>query len=451
MKWWLVLGIGAVVMLSAAYGLWNSGAPVQAAAARRGAIREFVDESGKTRLPKTHLLTMPFPGRLEEIELHEGQPVSQGQVVAKLVSSDLENEVAEAVASVERLEASIAENEDSLIEQTSKQQALAFVESMRHTVAAAEERKTSGKARLDYAEKFLADVVRLAKSGARTRDEVDQAEVSYTERRVDYRQDVLVAEAIKAIQAATILLPTLIDNYIQHKSFSRAVLVKQQAESDARLKQARVRQERGAMRSPVDGIVLERRVHNEQFVGGGEVLVRIGRLEELEVECDVLSQDVVRVQVGQPAEIYGPAVGADVGAGLPGRVARIYPAGFTKVSSLGVEQQRVKVIVEFADGLRPRLAQLRTGVDYRVRVRIFTAHRDDALIVPRTALFRGADGGWQTFAVRRGRARLQPVTLGLLNDEQAEVTEGLNAEDLVVLAPENSLRHGDRVQAIAVR
>ena len=204
------------------------------------------------------------------------------------------------------------------------------------------------------------------------------------------------------------------------------------------------------MTSPVDGIVLERAVTVEQFISAGTLLLKIGRLADLEIETDILSQDVVHVRPGDRVEIYGPAVGRAVGHGVRGTVARVFPAGFTKVSSLGVEQQRVKVIVTFEpDELEKLLADRHLGVDYRVRTRIFAAHQSDALIVPRSALFRGPDNGWQVFVVRNGRAILQTIEVGLNNDEAAAITSGLSDGEPVILAPEHSLISGTRVQPIA--
>jgi multidrug efflux pump subunit AcrA (membrane-fusion protein) len=98
------------------------------------------------------------------------------------------------------------------------------------------------------------------------------------------------------------------------------------------------------------------------------------------------------------------------------------------------------------------LARLRKerdlGVDYRVRVRVITADKGDALTVPRSVLFRGGDGKWQLYVIRDSRARLQPVDTGLMNDETAEITSGLKADEQVVLAPETSLRDGVRVKPI---
>ena len=142
-------------------------------------------------------------------------------------------------------------------------------------------------------------------------------------------------------------------------------------------------------------------------------------------------------------------IGAEAGRGVVGEVERVYPAGFTKVSSLGVEQQRVKVIIRFADGvLAPLRAERDLGVDYRVRVRIFTDRRDKALTVPRSAIFRAADSGWQAFVIRNGRAKLQPIDVGLMNDERVEIVKGIEEDEPVILAPESSLEDGDKVTPI---
>jgi HlyD family secretion protein len=212
------------------------------------------------------------------------------------------------------------------------------------------------------------------------------------------------------------------------------------------LKETERDRNRGELRSPVDGVVLERAISDERQVSAGTVLLKIGRLEDLEVEADILSQDVVNVKEGDAVEITGPAIGLTPAHGT---VKRIYPAGFTKVSSLGVEQQRVKVIVAF----NPEdLAHLRKehdlGVDYRVRVRIITDQKNDVLSAPRAALFRGGDGKWQVFVIRDGRARLQSVETGLMNDETVEIISGLEPNELVILAPETSLRDGMRVRPI---
>lgn len=447
MNRWLFVGLFIVVVGTvAAYFSLSSGLPVQTAQVTRGPIREFVDERGKTRLPEDHLITMPFAGRVEAIQLIEGQKVVAGQVVARISAMDIDAEVAEAKAAVDRLEASLAENDDATIEESTREQAELFVESMVATVAAAEARKIAGKTRLDFSEISLGRTRKLAETGAETQQDLDDAELAYVEDQISYRTDVLTAEALKSMQAATKLLPRIVTEQIGKKSLSAAVIRYQTLEAEARLRQALTRKERSEMKSPVEGVVLERAITNEQYLAGGTTLLRIGQLNQLEIEADVLSEDVVQIRPGDAVEIYGPAVGATAGKGVAGVVDRIYPAGFMKVSSLGVEQQRVTIIVRFADGI---LGQLRSereiGVDYRVRVRVFTEEQADTLLVPRSAIFRSMENGWEVFVVRDDRAEKQKVEVGLLNDESVEIKSGLSEGDTVILAPESNLEAGTRV------
>ena len=451
-----ILMVAALVVV--AVGVWlavafmDGGVPVEVAAVAEGPISEFVDERGKTRLPRTYLVTMPYNGRIEAIETEVGAVVSRGQPLARVVPRDLQLEVAAAGAAVKRLDASIAENEDTSIENTALEQALSYVQSMDLTVAAAGKRVESGSARFNFAKsmydrkKKLYDNTQNREQPLITREELESAEVRLVESDVDYQQDKLVHSALEAMQAATALVPTLVRQYISRKTLQRAVLTEERAEAQAALQQVQQKQERGVMASPVDGVVLDRAVVNERFLSAGTTLLEVGRLEDLQVETDVLSQDVVRVEVGDRAEVYGPAVGAQPARGV---VRQVYPAGFTKVSSLGVEQQRVIVVVE----LEPQeLARLRSerkiGVGYRVRVKIFTDEESSAAQIPRSALFRSAAGGWQVFAVRDGRARLQDVEVGLMNDETVEVASGLRVGEQVILAPETTLTDGDRVSPI---
>jgi HlyD family secretion protein len=436
----------AALLIYAMLGGFSRGTPVAAAEAKVGSIREFVDEQGKTRLPETFLVTMPFDGRIKPIVLGEGARVKQGQEVAWVMPEDLKLAEAQATAAVERIDASLRENADVAMEETGYKQAMEFVKSTTAAVKAAVERIKAGEAQVNYAAHDLERIQKLAATGAQSQDDLERRVLAKIQSDVDYRQDELVHAAIVATAAATDLLPTMVRQYIQHKVLSGYVLQKEKAEAEAHLAQIQRDSRRGTMRSLVDGVVLERFVSNEGYLPAGTRLLEIGQMDALEVEADILTLDVVAVKAGDAVEIYGPAIGQP---SVRGKVARIYPAGFTKVSSLGVEQQRVKVIIHFdnQDDLKRLVRERGLGVGYRVRVRIFTADKSQALLVPRSALFRAPDGKWQLFAVRGGRAVLQSVEVGLLNDAQAEIKSGLTAGELVVLAPESSLGDGMRVDA----
>ena len=446
-KLWIFVTIVAlgILFLSSAFGWFDKGIPVETATVSQGAINEFIDEQAKTRLPETYLVTMPFDARIEAITLTEGATVKEGQPVAQIVSSDLDLSLEQSIAAVNTLQKNIIENADDKLELTAREQSVQFNKSTDATVKAASERVKSGFAKLDFALKNFDRIERLSKSDASSKEQLDTAELQKVQGEVDYRQDQLVYEAMNAIAAATNLMPIMVDQYIARKKLKGDVLEMQKVEAEIRQRQMERDKKRGTMRSPVDGVILTRFVSNERHLASGTPLLEIGKLENMEIEADVLTLDAVGAKVGDPVEIYGPAIGKP---SAKGKVSRIYPAGFTKVSSLGVEQQRVKLIVRIdPDDLKHLLAGRRLGIGYRVRVKIMTRQKDTANLVPRSSLFRAVNGDWQVFAVHDGTAKLQKVEVGLMNDEQVEIVNGLAQGEIIVLAPESKLVNGTRVWA----
>jgi HlyD family secretion protein len=193
-----------------------------------------------------------------------------------------------------------------------------------------------------------------------------------------------------------------------------------------------------AIRSPVDGVVLRRLRQSEAIVRAGEPLIEVADLDDLEIVADFLSTDAVKMRPGMPALIE--RWGGD--RPLAARVRRIEPAGFMKISALGVEEQRVWVVVDFDDDREERRA---LGDGYRVEVRVVIYERDDAIKVPVSTLFRHGDG-WAVFAVDRGRARLTEIEIGQRNGLEAEVVSGIDEGTRVVVHPPDAVNDGVQVK-----
>ncbi len=447
-KWLMLIAVLAAVLALAVLGYTlRGGVPVRVVEVGRATIRQYVDERAETRLPHTYLITMPFSGRLdaEPIDrLHEGARVAQGQLVARTVQDDVDIAVRQAQAAFEQMEAVVAENADVRVEQIAAEQALKMVEATAEAVRATAARIDASRANFEYAQAHLARTRELRRTNARTEDELEQAAAQHAEAASAYRQDQLVYAAMVALEGAAKLLPPMIAQYIDRKLDKTADVLKRQLhEAQAALDGALLERRRAVMTSPIDGVVLRRHANNERFLPAGQELLEVGRLDDLQVEADLLTLEAVEVKPGASVEIYGPAVGEPSARGT---VARLYPAGFTKLSSLGVEQQRVKVVVDIDPADLARVLQQRgLGVGYRVRIRITTASKEHALVVPRSALFRGADGQWRVFAVREGVAREQVVDLGLGNDQEAEIVAGLEEGEGVIDVPDSILTDGTRV------
>jgi HlyD family secretion protein len=189
--------------------------------------------------------------------------------------------------------------------------------------------------------------------------------------------------------------------------------------------------------SPVGGVVLARHRESQSVVPAGDPLLEIGDPSHLEIVSDMLSSDAVRIRVGSRVFIEdwgGPET-------LEGRVERIEPAGFTKVSALGVEEQRVNVIISFqatSDAARA------LGDNFRVEVRVVVWRADSVTQVPTAGLFRRGEG-WAVYVVQDGLAHIRDVTIGQRNARSAQVLSGLSVGDPIVLYPPDTLVDGARV------
>jgi HlyD family secretion protein len=288
----------------------------------------------------------------------------------------------------------------------------------------AEQTVLASQAKYDFAEREFSRSKSLRSQNTVSQSELEADELRMTESQLELRKDQL-NKSIYVIMRSIVEL-------------MRETDVAKSAKAQRDL-------ERTEIRSPVDGIVLSKEVSNEQVLSAGSLLLVIGDLGQLQVEAEILTQDVVRIQVGNAVDIEGPAVGPRP---VAGRVLQVYPRGFTKVSSLGVEQQRVLVIVGFEPDVLEQLQQAgwTLGLDYRVRVRVYTGQKEDAVTIPRAALFRNAEGNWQAFVVRDGKAKRVDVTIGLRNDFDVEILQGIDVGEAVIIAPDSALQDDTPVE-----
>lgn len=380
----VVLLVGGLLALA----LWPQSVPVDVEVVERGALTVTVDEEGQTRIRDRFVVSTPVSGRVLRIDLEPGDKVARGDVVARV-----------------RAETS------SLLDARTRAEAEAAVNAARAALGRARAEEQRAKATLAQAELELTRVRELAADELATRRELDARQSD-------------VAVAAEAVNAA-----------------SFAVRV---AQSDLQRAEARLKPSSSdapgdiTVRSPVDGVVLKRLRESESVVPAGEPLLEIGDPRDLEVVCDLLSTDAVRVRPGASARIeqWG---GDHV---LDAKVRRIEPSGFTKISALGVEEQRVNVLLDFVD---PIEAWAALGDAYRVEVRIIVWEASDVLKVPTGALFREGDQ-WAVYVVDTGVARATRVELGRQNGREAEVVSGISEGARVILHPGDTVVDGVRVE-----
>ncbi len=386
---YLIIGILLVVVALAIYVDISKPVPVRVTAITKGVIESYVEEKARTSLPHIYHVTMPLPGRILPVEVKEGDAVKKGQVVATLDD-------------VEWKEATISAAE--------------MLFAMKNAVDSSRAEVKASEARADYTEWILEAVKKALKTKAISERESREAEWQFLDSKVKKEESEANFHSTNALFSIAKLLPGMVERNMK----------------------------RTRILSPVGGVILKVHVSNEKTMMPGAAVLDIGHLEDLEVTADVLTEEAVRIQPGDPVQIFGEAIGDRP---VTGRVRRIKPKAFTQLSSLGVEQQRVAVEISFSSDALKVLddAGRSLGLNYRVRIKVITATKPEVLIIPRTALFRGGDGAWEAFKVTGGQVGRVALKIGLMNDYQAEVMEGLEVGDRVVIAPEAALSEGLKV------
>jgi HlyD family secretion protein len=382
----LLIGV-LVVAAFVAVALWPEAMTVDVATATTGPMQVSIDEDGETRVRQRFVISAPVAGRVERIELEPGDRVTRDKTV--LVR--------------------LAPVQSSLLDPRTRAELTAAVEAARAAVGQAQAERQRSLAALERARSSEVRQRALFEGGAIPRDTLEAAQTA-------------VQTAEEAARAAGFALQG----------------------AEYQLQQARARlQAPGSsnaaveVRAPVDGVVLKRFRESSTVVTPGEPLLEIGDPDQIEIVADLLSTDAVQVPAGAAVliEQWGG------GHALSGRVRRVEPSGFMKVSALGVEEQRVNVIIDFDD---PAAAGRALGDGYRVEVRIVIWQDANALMAPAGCLFRQGDA-WAVFVVEEGVARLQPVELGRRNQTAGQILGGLSAGQILVLHPPDTLTDGTRV------
>jgi HlyD family secretion protein len=390
MKKWLKRALIALVALAVAAAIASAYRPrpvaVDLEEVTRGPFEVTVTEPGKTRVKDRYTISAPVGGRLERLSLKAGDAVEEGQVIARLGSLD-----------------------PPLLDARSRAQADAQVRAAQAGREQAEAGVQRARTALEFARAEVARYEKLAASGSITPQSLETARFEERGRAQE------LASAQSAVRIAE-----------QQLELARA--------ARGRMEQRPTQHEGLDIHPPVRGWVLRVMQESEGAVAPGTPLMEIGDPDVLEVVVDVLSQDAVRIRPGARARIEN--WGGDYP--LEGRVRRVEPSAFTRVSALGVEEQRVNVLITLEEPVERRKA---LGDGYRVEARITLWADKDVVRVPESALFRQG-AGWAVFLAEDGRVRLRAVKPGQRNGLQAQVLEGLKPGDRVIVHPGDNVKDG---------
>ena len=384
------VGLGVVALI--VWALWPQPVPVDMAAITTGPLEVTVEDEGITRIREIYTVSAPFGGKLLRTLREVGDPVTADKTIV----------------------ATIEPTDPTFLDVRTQRVNAAAVQAAQAAVNLAEAQINQAKAQLEFTRNDLSRAEKLAASKTISDRALEKAKL-----------DVNSAESAVASAVATMEVRR------RELESARAHMIQPGSPS-----------ERSAsccieVRSPIDGRVLKIVAESEQVVQPGAPLLEIGDPHDLEIVVDFLSRDAVRIKPGQPARIE--SWGGD--KVLAARVKRIEPTGFTKVSALGIEEQRVKVILDFTG---PESEWQELGHGYRVIARVVVWH-GEGVLVPLGALFRQGES-WAVFVVENGRAQRRLVKIAERNLHNARVIDGLKVGEQVVLHPSDRVADGVRVE-----
>lgn len=385
-----VLGIAAALAL-AVWAAMPKPVPVETATLTKGKFVATVDEDGKTRVRERYVVAAPLPGRLTRVRLKAGDPVKAEDIVASIVPAPA-----------------------SFLDPRTRrewEERLGIAEAARERTKALVER---ARAQATQAQKDLDRVRALSESGTSTVQALERAETA-------------LRVANRELRAAEFQ-----DHATEHEIEQAKALLAQYGESGTTPPQ------RWNVTAPVSGLVLKVTQESETFVQPGTPILEIGDPLDIEIVVDVLSTDAVEIKPGATVTIEhwgGPGE-------LAGRVRRVEPAAFTKVSTLGVEEQRVNVLIDIVS---PQKDWAGLGDAYQLDTRITVFTSDDAIIIPSGALFRVGER-WYVYVVSEGRAQRRAVELLRRSGRFAAVTAGVQPGEHVVVYPSDRVAPGVRVE-----
>jgi HlyD family secretion protein len=377
-------GIGALI-----YALLPKPIPVELAEVVKGRFVQTVEDDGKTRVRERYTVSAPLAGTLLRVPLKAGDTVAAGSLLASIVP-----------------------NPSPLLEPRTRRE-------LEQRLGAAEARKlraTAGMARAQAAlDQTRADLQRtqvLAAKGFAPRSKLE-------------REEIAARIAMRELDAARFE-----DHAAEHEvELARAAL--------SMLEENRAAGRTWEIRSPVAGSMLRVLQESEAAVAIGTPLIEIGDVRDLEIVVDALSTEAVQIRPGAPVRIERWGGGRP----LAGRVRRVEPSAFTKISALGVEEQRTNVIIDITS---PQSEWAGLGDGYRVDARIAVYEADGVVKIPTGALFRVGDQ-WAVYIDSRGIARKRIVTLSGRTGLEAAVASGLRPGEKVILFPGDAVRDGARV------
>lgn len=402
-RWWLRALVLILLLAALIYAFVPRPVAVDMAPVKRGPMAVSVVDEGETRVRDIYVVSAPIAGRVMRFRGDVGDPVTGGETVL----------------------ACLLPSAPAILDMRTRAELESAVRAAKAAEALAQADLERLQAEVDFARSEYRRAEELADRGTISEAATDRA-----------------LKELRTAEAAVLTAQAALSQRRYELETARAALIEPETETAAAERLSPPRRCFDVL-APVSGRILQIYQESEAVVAAGAPLISLGDPADLEIVTDYLSTDAVRIDAGDPVRVEqwgGPVA-------LNGTVVRVEPTGFTKISSLGIEEQRVNVVIALTD---PPAAWSRLGHGFRVETRVILWQAPDVLQIPISALFRQGEG-WAVYRVAQGRAAATKVVPGRMTSDSAQILQGLADGDRVVLHPSDRIAPGVRVTAREIR
>ncbi|BCZ44917.1 RND transporter [Clostridium gelidum] len=403
--YWAITIIILCIVSGLIYVKMQGGQAVETTVTEKGEIKQYIEDIAVVKSNKRQTVYIEGAGKINNIEVNVGDYVKKGDVLLTMDKQDLELKLKDATAKIEAAKAQLASTDSSN-----------YVNKIEIAQAAVD----SAKVNYESITRDLNNAKTLFESDAISQQELNKAEDAYKTAEVTLKSANLQVEDAK--DGAPDYLK---DGYMA--VIEQAVILR-----DSVMREI----EKQQVLASIDGIILEKLVDENSMGVTGTVAFLIGDIKSLELEGNILSDDIYKVQIGNEVEVSGKAMGD---LSVEGKIIKIAPEAKNITSSLGVNQKRVPVTIQ----INGETSLLRPGYD--LDIKIITQVKSDTLVIPDSAVF-DYKGSSCVFIVDSGKAVIREIKKGIESEKTIEVLEGLKEGEKILIKPDNNIKEGMKIK-----
>ncbi|MFN8577473.1 MAG: efflux RND transporter periplasmic adaptor subunit [Candidatus Sericytochromatia bacterium] len=396
-------------------------------------IEDYISEDAKTYLQKEHIIYTTIDGNIVPTPFEEGDFINKGQVIARLDNYNRTQKLNSLNSKLNELEAMVEGVNKSKIKQEDIDTAKLRIKQSQNSINEIIKQKNIIKINLEQVKNDYLRNKKLLEQESINKNEFEKSEANYKIQKTSLENiKTQEIDANSNIRINQLTLNKLLKS-VNDNDFQKKVYIAQMNQIKDEINIINNEIFKTTLLSDFSGVVLEVYLKDKTTVPSGSKLLKIGDFKSIVIQSDILTEEITKIKIGMKVEVTGKALNNKK---IFAKVSKIYPTGFTKVSSLGVEQQRIKVNIDFDN------TKLNLKPETNLDIKIITKENKNTLVIPERSIFKDKNK-WYVFKVNNlNKLEQKEVKIGLKNEDNVEIINGLNEKEIIVLEPDNKIKEG---------